>query len=44
MIEIFTNTNSFLYQRVSGEIHLDDEEVTHTKDDFQWILRNNRRR
>lgn len=34
--EIFTNTNSFLYQRVSGEIHLDDEEVTHTKDDFQW--------
>ena len=35
-LEIFKAPNSFIYQRVYGEIHLDDEEVTHTKDDFQW--------
>ena len=35
-LEIFKAPNSFIYQRVYGEIHLNDEEVTHTKDDFQW--------
>lgn len=35
-LEIFKAPNSFIFQRVFGEIHLDDEEVTHTKDDFQW--------
>ena len=35
-LEIFKAPNSFIYQRVFGEIHLDDEEVTHTKDNFQW--------
>lgn len=35
-LEIFKAPNSFIFQRVCGEIHLDDEEVTHTKDDFQW--------
>jgi hypothetical protein len=37
-LEIFKAPNSFVYQRVIGEIHLDDEEVTHTKDGFQWGL------
>lgn len=37
-LEIFRAPNSFIYQRVIGEIHLDDEEVTHTKDGFQWSL------
>ena len=35
-LEIFKAPNSFIYQRVYGEIHLDEEDVTHTKDDFQW--------
>ena len=35
-LEIFKAPNSFIYQRVFGEIHLDDEKVTHTKDGFQW--------
>ena len=35
-LEIFKAPNSFIYQRVFGEIHLNDEDVTHTKDDFQW--------
>ena len=35
-LEIFKAPNSFIYQRVFGEIHLDDENVTHTKDGFQW--------
>lgn len=35
-LEIFKAPNSFIYQRVFGEIHLDDEAVTHTKDGFQW--------
>ncbi len=35
-LEIFKAPNSFIFQRVFGEIHLDDEDVTHTKDDFQW--------
>ena len=28
--------NSFAYQRVFGEIHLDGFDVSHTKDGFQW--------
>jgi hypothetical protein len=34
--EIFGGTNSFRYQRVIGELHLDDLELTHTKDGFIW--------
>lgn len=37
-LEIFKAPNSFVYQRVIGEIHLDEEEVAHTKDGFQWSL------
>lgn len=33
---IFGKSNSFPYQRVFGEIHLDGFEVSHTKDGFQW--------
>ncbi len=35
-LQIFKAPNSFIFQRVHGEIHLDDEDVTHTKDGFQW--------
>ena len=35
--EIFGhNTNNLLNQRLLGEIHLNDFEVTHTKDGIQW--------
>ena len=34
--EIFGNSNSFVYQRLFGELHLDDFDVSHTKDSFQW--------
>jgi hypothetical protein len=33
---IFGNTNSYRYQRVFGELHLDGFEVSHTKDGFRW--------
>lgn len=33
---IFGKSNSFPYQRVFGEIHLEGFEVTHTKDGFKW--------
>jgi hypothetical protein len=33
---IFGKPNSFIYQRVFGEIHLEGFEVSHTKDGFQW--------
>lgn len=33
---IFAKPNSFIYQRVFGEIHLDGFNVSHTKDGFQW--------
>jgi hypothetical protein len=33
---IFGKSNSFPYQRVFGELHLEGFEVTHTKDGFQW--------
>jgi hypothetical protein len=33
---IFKQTNSYAYQRVFGELHLEGFEVSHTKDGFQW--------
>ncbi|PKL40406.1 MAG: ATP-binding protein [Spirochaetae bacterium HGW-Spirochaetae-1] len=33
---IFGKPNSFIFQRVFGEIHLEGFEVSHTKDGFQW--------
>jgi site-specific DNA-cytosine methylase len=34
--QIFGRSNSFVYQRLFGELHLDGFEVTHTKDGFRW--------
>lgn len=34
--DIFGHTNTFRYQRVFGELHLDDFRVAHTKDGFLW--------
>jgi hypothetical protein len=33
---IFGKPNSFPYQRIFGEIHLEGFDVSHTKDGFQW--------
>lgn len=33
---IFGKPNSYRYQRIFGEIHLDGFEVSHTKDGFKW--------
>ena len=33
---IFKASNSFTYQRVFGELHLEGFKVSHTKDGFQW--------
>lgn len=33
---IFGNTNSYRYQRLCGELHLEGFEVSHTKDGFRW--------
>lgn len=33
---IFGKSNSFVYQRLFGELTLDGAEVTHTKDGFRW--------
>jgi hypothetical protein len=33
---IFGKSNSYRYQRVLGELHLDGFDVSHTKDGFQW--------
>ena len=33
---IFGNPNSYTYQRLFGELHLEGFEVSHTKDGFQW--------
>jgi len=33
---IFGNPNSYRYQRLFGELHLEGFEVSHTKDGFQW--------
>lgn len=34
--EIFGNTNSYAYQRLFGELHVEGFEVSHTKDGFRW--------
>jgi hypothetical protein len=34
--EIFGNSNSYRYQRLFGELHVEGFEVSHTKDGFQW--------
>ena len=34
--EIFGTGNSFANQRLWGELHMDDFEVSHTKDGFNW--------
>ena len=34
--EIFEKPNSFVYQRLFGELNLDDWPVTQTKDSFDW--------
>ncbi|WP_329846744.1 ATP-binding protein [Stenotrophomonas hibiscicola] len=33
---IFKQTNSYLYQRLFGELHVEGFEVSHTKDGFRW--------
>lgn len=33
---IFGSANSYRYQRLFGELHLDGFEVSHTKDGFRW--------
>lgn len=33
---IFGNPNSYRYQRLFGELHLDGFDVSHTKDGFRW--------
>ena len=33
---IFGNSNSYTYQRLFGELHLEGFRVSHTKDGFQW--------
>lgn len=34
--EIFGASNTFTYQRLFGELHLEGFEVSHTKDGFRW--------
>jgi hypothetical protein len=34
--EIFRQTNSYPYQRLFGELHIEGFEVSHTKDGFRW--------
>jgi len=34
---IFKKSNSYTYQRLFGELHVEGFEVTHTKDGFQWV-------
>ena len=33
---VFRNPNSYTYQRLFGELHLEGFDVSHTKDGFQW--------
>src|SRR5205814_1079149 len=33
---IFGSSNSYRYQRLFGELHLDGFDVSHTKDGFRW--------
>jgi len=35
-VEIFGHSNSFVFQRLFGELHLEGFEVSHTKDGIQW--------
>ena len=35
-LELFGDTNSFSYQRIYGELHMDNWPVTQAKDDFDW--------
>lgn len=35
-VSIFGQSNSYRYQRLFGELHLDGFEVSHTKDGFRW--------
>lgn len=34
--EIFEKSNSYIYQRLVGELNMDDWPVTQSKDDFDW--------
>jgi len=34
--EVFGNSNSYRYQRLFGELHVEGFEVSHTKDGFHW--------
>lgn len=34
--DIFGNSNSYRYQRLFGELHIEGFEVSHTKDGFRW--------
>ena len=34
---MFGNPNSYRFQRLFGELHLEGFEVSHTKDGFQWV-------
>jgi hypothetical protein len=34
--EIFKQTNSYPYQRLFGELHIEGFDVSHTKDGFRW--------
>lgn len=34
--QIFKQTNSYPYQRLFGELHIEGFEVSHTKDGFRW--------
>lgn len=34
--ELFGDSNSYAYQRLFGELHMDDWPVTQAKDDFDW--------
>lgn len=34
--QIFKQTNSYPFQRIFGELHLDGFDVSHTKDGFRW--------
>ena len=35
-VHVFGQSNSYRYQRLFGELHLDGFEVSHTKDGFRW--------
>ncbi len=35
-VQVFGHSNSYRYQRLFGELHLEGFEVSHTKDGFRW--------